>query len=280
MKKSLFVLTFICFLFASCKKENDGTDVKEDLSYLYITYSADNTIDYRVRTTYNGHKETSKKYYKDGQLFGEQKNYSYHGLNASWDYYTFQNGDVNDLLYQGHVECEYLDNTFQRKTYQKDELDFYHKGSQEPSIWVEYWEYDGKRIVGYKQYRNGILARKNHDYKYDGLHCTYKVTEYSFLNVASSESSYDVKYLDDTYLRTTESSYTTVYSDGRPPYTSYSIVDFDGKKRIGSYVYENGKLSSVSRDYQYDGLSCHYYHDSYRNGEVYSTSSNEVEYLE
>ena len=142
-------MAFVCLLFTGCTKPDDGTDIKEDLSFLYITYAANNTIDYEVRTTYDGYKETSNKYYTNGELFGEQKNYSYNGLNASWDYYAFQNGDVNDLLYQGHVECEYLDNTFQRKKYYKSETDYYHEGSQEHSVWVEYWEYDGKRIVGY-----------------------------------------------------------------------------------------------------------------------------------
>lgn len=141
------------------------------------------------------------------------------------------------------------------------------------------WEYEGKKIINHEQYTNSILTYKEYDYNYDGLHCTYKATGYSFPNVVNYEVSCDIEYLDNTYLRCPKQLYTTVYSDGRPPLTRYYVWDFDGKKPIGLLVYYNGEFCQVNREYQYNGLTCHYYRDMYQNGEVYTTSY-EVEYLE
>ena len=124
MKKYFFLIALICLLFAGCNKVEDES-LKEDLSYLiqtYLRYDQNGTI-YKTIRTFNGYKETSYEYYVGGQLYQERKNYLYNGLKASWDSYSYRNGDVNDVTID-HVECDYLDNTFQRKKHQRTEAHY------------------------------------------------------------------------------------------------------------------------------------------------------------
>ena len=288
MKKSLYLLAFICcVLSVACTKVDDGTnvnngaDVKEDLSYLIKTYECctaeDNHI-YKSTWTYDGYKETSWKIYVDGQMTSECKNYSYDGLNASWDVYSYYNNGTSDPV---HVECEYLDESFRRVKYRKEAS--FHTDSSNNTIYETYYEYNGKKRASNKHYRNGVLTYEAHDFNYDGLHCSYILTSYSSPNVVDEECIYDILYLDDTYLRAKSIRSTTerFHQDGTSTTTTQLTVrDYDGKKPIGSQIFVNGQLSSVTRDYQYDGLTCFYYSDTYRDGEVISTQMYEVEYLE
>ncbi len=271
-----------CILLVGCKKEVDEPVpiVTEDLSYVIKTYYRYETSShiYKTTWTYDGYKETGYKYYYDGQLYEERKNYSYNGLNASYDSYSYRDSIIN----RQYVEREYLDETFQRTKYSKTQ--YYYPDPQNNYILETYYEYDGKKKISSKSYRNGILSGENH-YDYNGLRCTYKATSYyTSSNVISQENSYDIAYLDDSYLRTKSYLWTRKRYDIDGNLTSsdtyYYIYNYDGKKPTGYQYFLNGKLSAVARDYQYDGLSCYYFVDFYRDGEVYSTSMYEVEYLE
>lgn len=282
MKQSIVILSLLCVLFVGCKKENGGNTEKEDLSYLLTTYTCEELNGHRTetRTTYDGYKEMSYKEYYDGQLTFERKNYSYDGLKASWDSYQYQNGDVNDIRVHCHYECEFLDNTYQREKYMKSE--YYREDLQYE--YTIYWEYDGKKIVSYRRFKDGVLEFDNKDFNYDGLFCTYKMTYYSSEGVPVYESSASIDYLDDTYLRKKSNTYTKVTFDldGTPATTTVinTINEYDGKKLVESREYRNGMISSTTRDYQYNGLTCRYYYDGYSYGELNSTRTCEVQYLE
>lgn len=276
MSKNFYLMAIIgCFLFFGCNKANDGSDSKEDLSYVirtYYRYESGNHI-YKYTWTYDGYKETGYKYYYDGQLYEERNNYSYNGLNASYDSYTYRDSITNHQ----HVECEYLDDTYRRVKYRKTQ----HYDS-EPYIYEVYYEYEGKKMLCSKSYMNGVLDGATH-YDYDGLRCTYTITDYNYDNTIWQERSYEVLYLDDTYLRTKSSLQTRKRYDTEGnltfSHTYYYVYDYDGKKPVGYQYYYDGKLSAMGRDYQYDGLNCIYFLDNYRDGEVYSSSLYEVEYL-
>ena len=129
MKKSFYIVAFFtltCIMFTSCKKWFNELDSKEDLSYLIITYEfhTSNNNTYKTTWTYDGYKATSYKYYINGLLSSEYKNYSYDGLNASWDYYAYNNYDVNDIRVRVHHECEYLDDTYRRVKYEKAQYNY------------------------------------------------------------------------------------------------------------------------------------------------------------
>lgn len=283
MKKSICLIALICLLFAGCNKVEDES-LKEDLSYLIQTYNRNDqngTISKTIRT-FNGYKETSLEYYVGGQLYQERKNYLYNGLKASWDIYTYQIDAINSENTRQHIECEYLDDTYLREKYRKTE--YYYEDPQRDHITEYYSVYDGKKIVSQKYYSNSTLSYESYDYNYEGLRCTHKWTHYNS-GYPDDERNYIIEYLDDTYLRQKSSMYTRerYNSDGQliSSSTSYTVYDYDGKKVIGSQSYSNGKLLSMSRDYHYDGLTCYYYVDKHNNdGEVTSTTSYEVEYLE
>ena len=279
MKKSLFVLALICLSIAGCKKDDGGTSTGEDLSYIYQTYyryeSGGHTIKYTK--TYDGHKQTSYKYYYDGLLTTEYKNYSYDGLKVSFDSYNYQNGDANNVTVL-HYECEYLDDTYLRVKYSKSyDPDLQNIGE------VYYW-YDGKKTLSSKSYSNGVLTADAY-YSYDGLYCSYTRSNYSS-GVVYQKRNYEILYLDETYLRKKSSSETRNYLDADGNITSshtiYYVYDYEDETKPVRYQrYYDGKLSSIARDYHYDGLNCYYFVDSYNNeGEVTSTSLYEVEYLE
>ena len=289
MKKSIICfMAFLCILFAGCKKDGGGTNTGEDLSYLIRTYYRyeDGGRIYKQTWTYDGHKETGYQEYINGQLYGERKNYSYNGLRASWDAYTYQIEayNYNNEAYRTHVECEYLDNTFNinREKYRKTE--YYYEDPQKNYITEAYSEYDGKKKVSYKSYKNGLLYIETCDYHYDDLRCSYKTMSYYSSGVVHQEQNYETLYLDETYLREKSRLRTrkTYDSDGNliATDTYYSVHEYDGKKPIEYQYYRNGILVSLGRNYNYDGLTCFYFIDSYQNGELYSTSLYEVEYLE
>jgi len=108
--------------------------------------------------------------------------------------------------------------------------------------------------------------------------------QYYYDDVVRYERNYEILYLDETYLREksrlqTRKRYDT---DGTliSTDTYYNVNEYDGKKPIGYQWYQNGKLGAVGRDYQYDGLNCFYFIDSYQDGEIVSTQMYEVDYLE
>ena len=285
MKKSFYIvasLVLACILFVGCKKWIEEPDPKEDLSYLikiYHSYESGVHI-FKTTWTYDGYKPMGHQYYEDGQLSSEYKNYSYDGLNASWDCYNYFSSET----IVEHVETEYLDDTFLRIKYQKT-TEYSLSDPQSIFIYEIYYVYEGKKVVGFKRYQNGKLTREGHDFNYDGLHCTYQETRYpsSNSNFVSNERRYNIVYLDDTYLRVLTSTYTkeVVYDDGTS-YTStvFTSNDYNGKKPIGFQTFVDGELTEVERDYQYAGLTCHYFHGYFLDGELHSTSSHEVKFLE
>ena len=230
---------------------------------------------FKYTWTFDGHKETGYRYYYDGQLCSERTNYSYNGLIASWDNYTY----TGPITTHQHVECEYLDETFQRIKYQKSLNP--HSTNDDYDIHEYYYEYDGKKLLNYKDYLNGKLIREI-NYSYEGLQCTYS-TLYNWPSYIS-ETNYVILYLDDTYLREkTRLETRKKYDfDGNLTATNvyYYVYDYDKTKPIGYQYYYDGKLYGKGRDYNYDGLACTYFIDTYQDGEVVSTQMYEVEYLE
>lgn len=288
MRKSFYFvasLALTCILFVGCKKwieepEPENPVTMEDLSYLIKTYQRyeSNGHIYKTTWTYDGYKPTGYQQYVDGQLNYEEKNYSYNGLNASWDLYYYQNNEVTSY---SHYETEYLDETFLRTKYRK--VQHYNPNNPQNNYITEYFvEYNGKKKMGHELYRNGILESDSH-YNYDGLRCSYRISFYLSQGVVHQTKDIDIVYLDDTYLRDKTYKCTIKYYENgvvTKTNTNYFVNDFEGKKTIGSQSFYNGKLRSVSRDYHYDGLSCYYFADSYQDGEVVSTTIHEIEYLE
>ena len=280
MEKKLYLMMALacCILFASCKKEDGGTNTGENLSYLIRTYERYESGGHIIKNTwtYDGYKVTRYQHYEDGQLYSEKKNYSYNGLKASYDSYSYRNGDVNDVSV-AHYECEYLDETFRRIKYQK----YYYTNSENNNIYETYREYDGKKCLSSKSYTNGVLSNEVR-YSYERLTCNYQTTIYYYDGI--EKRNWVIDYLDETYLREKTRMQTRLRYDTDGNLTSsntyYYVYNYDGKKPIGYHYYYNGQLSAAGRDYQYDGLTCYYSIEVYQDGEVIDTRMYEVEYLE
>ena len=117
MRKNIFFIAIICILFTGCKKWGGVSEPKEDLSYVIRTYYRYETNGHIIKQTwtYDGYKETGYKYYYDGKLTQERNNYSYDGLKASYDSYSYR----DSIIGHQHIECEFLDETFRRTKYLK-----------------------------------------------------------------------------------------------------------------------------------------------------------------
>ena len=280
MRKNIFFIAIICILFTGCKKWGGVSEPKEDLSYVIRTYYRYETNGHIIKQTwtYDGYKETGYKSYYDGKLTQERNNYSYDGLKASYDSYSYR----DSIIGHQHIECEFLDETFRRAKYLKSYA--YYPNPQNNHFYdirETYYDYDGKKMMGYQTYLNGTLTGE-YRYNYEGLRCTHTVT-YDFSSYVEVRK-YDILYLDDTYLREksrlqTRERYDT-NGDLIRTTTYYSVYDYDGKKPIGYQFYQDGNLGGKGRDYQYDDLTCYYFIDDYQDGEVISTRMYEVEYLE
>jgi len=276
MKKCIYAiaLALLSVMFLGCNK-TDGLFSDEDLSYLKPTYSRIDHGNYVQKTLiqYDGNKIIEYKQWQDDELDVERTNYSYDGLNAQLDVYYY--GHVGHI--RDHVECEFLDETFERVKYSKTEC--FYENTQYDYVSEVYYEYDGKKKVGYKNYHNGILYAEEKDFNYDDLHCTYQRIYYSPTGEVDQVDAYNVLYLDDTYLRNQSYSYTRTYTIDGYSRTYYYVYEYDGKKIVGIKVYLNGELSKVHRDYQYDGLVCHFKIDHYQNGVLNNTTNGETHYL-
>lgn len=296
MKKriSIVLMAFVFTMIIGCKKDN-GIDVpnssddndtivlqNEDMSYLIETYSRQDVNNRVIEsiTTYDGYKKTSHRFYNDGQLLGEGKNYYYDGLNASYDSYSYNIYDINDVSLHQHFSIEYVDTTYYRMKRYVNEFYYGENSGLLDKIEETIYEYEGNKLMGYKRYVNGILVIKIDDYIYDGLNCSYTYKNYSNTGDLEYTSRYEIQYLDDTYLRQKVTRYTTEYEDGSPISVYYKIVQYDGKKQIGYKIFVDTKLTEEGRDYLYDGLKCYYSVDHYRNDTLSNTSSYEVHYLE
>ena len=278
MKKNFFIMALLCVLFAGCNKDviiPPFSEADEDLSFIKTTYTR---VDYgtyiqKTQTQYDGNKIIGFQQWRDDELVVERKNFTYDGLNCQWDTYYYGNtGGVT----RNHVECEYLDESFERVKYSKTEA--YFEDPQNDYIAEAFYEFDGKKKVGFKNYNNGLLANEHCDTHYDGLHCTYQHRYYSSSGAVTQENDYNILYLDDTYLRIKSYMRTRTFTGGNP-ITTYYVNEYEGKKIVGTHTYHNGELTSVYRDYQYDGLVCHYKIDYYQDGEVYLTTDGEARYL-
>ena len=289
MKNSIVLFVCLCMLFAGCKKDDvDNSDSSnEDLSFLIETYSRTegNNHVYEDVKTYDGHKIIDHRYYRDGQLWTDDKNYSYDGLTRSWDGYSYSYSFESGINYEEyslrHYSYEYLDNTFLRTKHGIEEYWHYHNHEYQNYRYNEFfYERDGVKLVNYKCFTNGILTQEVDDYSYDGLNCSFSRKKYSDTGDLVSVQKYEYQYLDETYLRHKVIRYTTEYVDGSPTEVYFKSVQYDGKKPIGYKVFKNGTLREEGRDYIYDGLKCYYKVDYYRDGTLDYTSSCEVHYLE
>lgn len=274
------ILMLVCV--AGCKKdhnENFPVSSNEDLSYLIITYSREDRSDQNLCENvniYNRYKTLSHKLYWNGQLSHEGLNYEYDGLNCNYDVFSYNLNSLNgdEVYLHQHFKNEYLDETYLR---QKHTIEYIYRtnSGQEDQVYESFYEYDGKKVVGFKHFVNGILEIEADGFSYDGLNCSYTSRYYLDTGDITNILKIEIQYLDDTYLRPTDTRYTT---DDNEVY--YKSVKYEGKKQKGYKVFVNGTLSEEGRDYVYDGLKCYYKVDYYQNGELSSTSSFEVHYLE
>lgn len=106
--------------------------------------------------------------------------------------------------------------------------------------------YDGNKEVLYESYRDGELRTRWNNYVYNGLTCTYTIS-----NSYSEVEAYE-EFLDDTYSR-------PKYGETRTDegISSKVVYEYDEQNRcIGVKRYSFETLSQETKDYYWDGLDC------------------------
>ena len=134
------------------------------------------------------------------------------------------------------------------------------------------FSYDGKKLVGEKQYMNDVLwysaTREFSGLSYSGVVKQYDSTTGDLISTAHCQG----KYLDETYLRCCEA--VVKYDTG---VTTKVVFLYDGKKLVGEKQYMNGVLwYSATREFsglsysevakQYNSTTGELMNVTYRNG--------------
>ncbi len=129
--------------------------------------------------------------------------------------------------------------------------------------------YDSEgRLTNTKSYTYGNLTQENRNYTYNGNECEYYIDNYTSGSITSTSKFKIVNQNDWLDL----SSVISYGPDGvTETYKQVSAYDTDGR-RTGLTVWQNGVLSSISRDYTYNGNEQVFYSDSYSNGSVSNTT--------
>lgn len=269
MKLEFFLLSaiFLC-VFASCKKEptNEGPNgndtivipqqVEEDWSFVRVLESktfrkagSSTFNDIIMVYNYDGNKMIGKERYVNGIMQYENIDFNYTNLSSTWTYRFYGNNGTTE------ADCyaEYTDSTFRHIKYEQG---IYSNGSTSKS----YYEFDGNKTMGQKDYTNNKLTRETFNYQWDSLRCTCTTNFYDTVtgNVRGI-NEHVISYLDNTYSRP---SYvylksTSYYSDGNEHISiTETFNQYDGKKIANTKTYENGVLREEYKDYVYEGNRC------------------------
>jgi hypothetical protein len=236
----------------------------------YIQYASDNTTEsYKQLFEYDSQgREIGLKVYSEGSLSSVCRDYSYNGKEATFYMDDYTKGAVSSSYKMKKIFC---DDNIRLKSYiqyASDNTTEYQK---------QIFDYDSQgREIGLKVYSEGALYSVYRDYTYNGKEVTYYMDYYKNGVVSSSFKMSEI-FCDDnirlkSYIRYASDNITEEYKQ---------LYEYDSQGReVGSKVYFNGSLSTVSREYTYNGKEVTYYVDGYSNGTVSSSCKLKKIYYE
>lgn len=147
-----------------------------DESFMHIkyeegVYSNGNTS--KSYYEFDENKIIGQKHFTNDKLTQETFNYQWDSLKCSCTTYAYDTatGDVRNI--NEHITL-YNDNTYLRPSYVYQKSISYFDGNEHISITETFNQYEEKKIVGKKEYMDGVLREEHKDYVYDGDRCSFK----------------------------------------------------------------------------------------------------------
>lgn len=158
----------------------------------YYPNSENNKI-YEMYYEYDGKKKTSGKSYTNGTLTNESQ-YNYNDLHCTYTQKWYSSGIVYE---QRFYDIVYLDDTYLRqKSYMRTRERYDEDGNITTSSTNNYYyDFDGKKPIGFHSYIDGKLAVIGRDYQYDGLTCYYYLDDIQDGEMVATRM-YEVEYLE------------------------------------------------------------------------------------
>ena len=232
-----------------------------------ITYDAKGNEASRMEYTYdNEGRETGYKYFINGTLYSQYRDYQYNGRTITCWGDTYTSGSVSA---SGKIQRTYSDLNWIQLTQQIQ----YATNGTELSRMEYTYDTEG-RETGYKYFLNGTLYYQCRDYQYNGrtITCWYD------MNISGSSSSsfkFQRTYSDLNWIQMTQ--YITYVANGTE--TSRMEYTYDTEGRETGYKYFiNGALYYQYRDYQFNGQTITCLFDMYTSGSVNSSFKIERTY--
>ncbi len=229
-----------------------------------ITYAADGVSEAsRQEITYDADgRETGMKYYANGVLTHQYRDYQYNGRTVTFWNDVYSNGNVQTSIknQRTYSEKNWIQIT-QYITYAAD-------GVTEAVHQEITYDADG-RETGMKSYANGVLMFQYRDYQHNGRTITFWNDVYSNGNVQTSIKNQRT-YSEKNWIQATQNI--TYTAEGMTEASRQEITyDADGRE-TGMKYYANGVLIHQYRDYQYNGRTVTLWFDFYLEGSLQSTT--------
>ena len=147
----------------------------------YILYATDDVTEvYRYEYSYDADgRETSYKYYFNGVLSSQNRDYQYNGRTVNYWCDNYSGGSVTSSTKLQRTYCD-------KNWIQMTKMIYYAAdGVTETNRWEYTYDNDG-RETGYKYYANGVLYNQYRNYQYNGQTITCWGDTYSGGSVTSS----------------------------------------------------------------------------------------------
>lgn len=123
---------------------------------------------------YDGNKTMRQKFFTNDKLTQETFNYQWDSLQCTCTTHFYDTATGNVRSINEHVS-NYIDDTYTRPSYIfLKSISYYSDGNEHISISETFNQYEEKRIVGKKEYVDGVLQEEYKDYVYDGDRCSFK----------------------------------------------------------------------------------------------------------
>ena len=235
----------------------------------YITYDANGNEASRMEYTYDTEgRETGYKYFINGTLYSQYRDYQYNGRTITcWgDMYTAGSVSASGKIQRTYSDLNWIQMT-QSITYDSKDTE---------TSRMEYTYDTEGRETGYKYFINGTLYSQFRDYQYNGRTIT---CWYDMFVSGSSISSFKFQrtYSDLNWIQMTQS----ITYDSKDTETSRMEYTYDTEGRETGYKYFlNGTLYYQFRDYQHNGRTITCWYDMSTAGSVSSSSKIQRTYRE
>jgi hypothetical protein len=231
----------------------------------YITYDAQGNEASRMEYTYDTEgRETGYKYFSNGTLSQQYRDYQYNGRTITCWGDTYTSGSVSSSV---KLQRTYTDINWIQIAQQ---IQYAANGTEASRMECTY-DTEG-RESSYKYFLNGKLYSQNRDYQYNGRSITYWYDMYIGGSIVSGKIQRT--YSDLNWIQITQQI--QYAANGTEASRTEYTYDTEGRE-TGYKSFGIGPVSYQYRDYQYNGQTITCWVDTYKSGSLSVSSSSKIQ---